>query len=38
MILIVSFPAMSKAKINFASLLHKPDPDIKLKADQLTEV
>ena len=38
MILIVSFPAICKSKINFASLVSKADPDTKAKCDQLTEL
>jgi len=38
MILIVSFPAICKTKVNFASLLSKQDPELKLKCDQLTEL
>ena len=38
MILIVSFPAICKSKIDFASLIYKPDPETKMKCDQLTEL
>lgn len=38
MILLVAFPAISKSTINFASLLKKPDPETKMKCDQLTEL
>jgi hypothetical protein len=38
MILLVAFPAISKASINFASLIKKPDPETKMKCDQLTEL
>lgn len=38
MILIVSFPAISRAKVNFASLVSKPDPETKMKLEQLTEL
>lgn len=38
MILLVSFPAISKSTINFASLLKKPDQETKMKCDQLTEL
>ncbi len=38
MILIVSFPAICKSKVDFASLVRKPDPDTKMKLDQLTEL
>ncbi len=38
MILIVSFPAMCRSKVNFASLVSKPDPETKAKLDQLTEL
>eukprot|EP00826_Nyctotherus_ovalis_P062893 TRINITY_DN917_c0_g1_i11.p1 TRINITY_DN917_c0_g1~~TRINITY_DN917_c0_g1_i11.p1 ORF type:complete len:309 (-),score=107.55 TRINITY_DN917_c0_g1_i11:351-1277(-) len=38
MILLVAFPAISKSTINFASLLKKPDPETKMKCDQLSEL
>jgi len=38
MILLVSFPSMCKSKINFASLISKPDPETKTQCDQLTEL
>lgn len=38
MILLVPFPAISKSVINFASLLKSPDPETKMKCDQLSEL
>lgn len=38
MIALVSFPSICKSKINFAALVPKPDPDTKVKLEQLSEV
>ena len=38
MILIVSFPAISKSVIKFESLIKGPDPEMKIKLEQLSEL
>lgn len=38
MIFQVSLPVINKTKLDFASLIKKPDPETKMKCDQLSEL